>query len=257
MGEASRSRLTVQKHEIRLNYQQATQLAQVGRYDEALEILVELDEIKPNTEGILYLMAACQAKAGRKQEALKLCDRLIEEFDHEHAKQMKKRLTTRSATADRLKARRSKSFKQVKQETSTPSPEENDAPTSSVELPDTNDAKESDAASREDISPQSAPGEGEPPEETATAEDDQENAEHDDGPPPDSEEIEDWDEENSSEDSDAREISQEPEQDKPPAELIQTRSRQKPLWLILLISGTAAAVVAILFHVLNKIYMFI
>ena len=83
----------MQKNEIRLNYQEASQLVQVGRFDEALEILKEIDEIKPNTENILYLMAVCQAKAGRKDEALELCERLIQDFDHDNAKVLIKTLT--------------------------------------------------------------------------------------------------------------------------------------------------------------------
>ena len=87
----------MQKSEIRLNYQQATQLVQVGRYDDALEILVELNDVKPNTENILYLMAVCQAKAGKENEALELCERLIQEFDHPRAKEIMKHLSVPSS----------------------------------------------------------------------------------------------------------------------------------------------------------------
>jgi tetratricopeptide (TPR) repeat protein len=87
----------VQSHEIRLNYQQATQLVQVGRYEEAMEILLELNEAKPNTENILYLMTVCHAKAGNKKETLILCERLAKDFDHEYAKKMLKRLNKDSS----------------------------------------------------------------------------------------------------------------------------------------------------------------
>jgi len=93
----------VQKSEIRLNYQQATQLIQVGRYDDALEILVELNDVKPNTENILYLMAVCQAKAGKENEALELCERLIQEFDHARAKEIIKHLSVSSPSLSRVR----------------------------------------------------------------------------------------------------------------------------------------------------------
>jgi tetratricopeptide (TPR) repeat protein len=96
----------VQKNEIRLNYQQANQLVQVGRFDEALEILKEIDGIKPNTENILYLMAVCQAKAGRKAEALELCERLIQDFDHDNAKILIKTLESRVSPLGREKKKR-------------------------------------------------------------------------------------------------------------------------------------------------------
>lgn len=91
------------KSEIRLNYQQATQLINVGRYDEALETLVELNEAKPNTENILYLMAVCQAKAGHNNDAQELCNRLIQEFDHERAKELLKHLGVAAASSGRLR----------------------------------------------------------------------------------------------------------------------------------------------------------
>lgn len=94
----------MQTHEIRLNYQQATQLVQVGRYEEAMEILLELDEAKPNTENILYLMAVCHAKAGNKKETLKLCERLVKDFDHEYAKKMLMRLNNVSSPLGKEKS---------------------------------------------------------------------------------------------------------------------------------------------------------
>lgn len=96
----------MQKNEIRLNYQQANQLVQVGRFDEALEILKEINQIKPNTENVLYLMAVCQAKAGRKEDALELCERLIQDFDHDNAKILIKTISTQVSPLGREKKKR-------------------------------------------------------------------------------------------------------------------------------------------------------
>lgn len=93
----------MQTHEVRLNYQQASQLVQVGRFDEALEILVEIDEVKPNTETIMYLMALCHARTGQKEKALELCEKLINEFDNERAQQLKEHLTVPASPLGRSK----------------------------------------------------------------------------------------------------------------------------------------------------------
>jgi len=115
----------VQSHEIRLNYQQATQLVQVGRYQEALEILIELDVAKPNTENILYLMAVCHAKAGHKNEAITLCERLVTDFDHENAKKILKRLNGHSAA--KSKAHKPSATNAAAEQSDAPLPEDNGA----------------------------------------------------------------------------------------------------------------------------------
>ena len=93
----------MQTHEIRLNYQQASQLVQVGRFEEALEILSEINDVKPNTESILYLMAMCHAKTGKKEQALELCEQLVSEFENERAAQLKEYLTVPSSPLGRSK----------------------------------------------------------------------------------------------------------------------------------------------------------
>ena len=93
----------MQTHEIRLNYQQASQLVQVGRFEEALEILTEINDVKPNTESILYLMAMCHAKTGKKEQALELCEQLVSEFENDRAAQLKEYLTVPASPLGRSK----------------------------------------------------------------------------------------------------------------------------------------------------------
>ena len=58
-------------------FKEADSLYRDGRYDEALDRLIELDEAFPNTPNILFPLARCLRHAGRIDEALGICDDLI------------------------------------------------------------------------------------------------------------------------------------------------------------------------------------
>ncbi len=237
----------MQKHEIRLNYQQATHLAQSGHYADALEILTELNEVKPDTEGVLYLMAACQAKVGREAEALELCERLIEQFDNELAKQMKERLTANLTITGPSK----------KNEASTPAPDTKPAaPQGSgpadAQTPDDKPAYPENSAST-DTTGMARKTNG-----AETIVERTEKGADDDG----------WDEFPSDEElmrlragkSNQKTVSQEPvagNNGQAAADVPankgkgnKTTKRSKPLWQVLLISAVAAGVAAALLHYL-------
>lgn len=78
--------------ELRLNYQEAVQLIRVGRFEEALTILKEIDRERPNVKNVLYPMAFCCEKLGYAEEGLDLCEQLIMEYDHEKARAIKARI---------------------------------------------------------------------------------------------------------------------------------------------------------------------
>ena len=270
----------MQKHEVRLNYQQATQLAQVGRFDDALEILAELNEVKPNTEGILYLMAACHAKTGNKEEALKLCDRLIEEFDHEHAKQMKNRLTAKPTPLGSKQRKRPKKIA-PKERVKKTSPDEKPpqpGPDKTVEPADAKASGESEPTpappekAAQDKPPADVPSDAKQQETPADtpADSKKEDTKHPEELPPvqelevqeqerDSDDDEDmWDEFPSDGDMDAEEDSSEKPKDAAPGssntddiEAVDggsPGSQGKPLWLILLIAAVSAGATAALIH---------
>lgn len=78
--------------QMRLDYQEALQLVRVGRYEESLRILKQLDQMQPRQKNILYPMAVCYERIGRNNDAWEVCNVLIEQFDHEQAKQIMARI---------------------------------------------------------------------------------------------------------------------------------------------------------------------
>lgn len=78
--------------ELRLNYQEAIQLIRVGRFEEALVLLKEIDRERPNVKNVLYPMAFCCEKLGYAEEGIDICDHLISEYDHSKAREIKTRI---------------------------------------------------------------------------------------------------------------------------------------------------------------------
>ncbi|GMW03089.1 MAG: hypothetical protein AMXMBFR84_42250 [Candidatus Hydrogenedentota bacterium] len=76
-------------------FAKAGQLYLDGRYDEALDILTTLDERYPNNHRVLKAKARTLGKIGRLDEAIALCDRLIDEFNYEKARQLRDKLQRR------------------------------------------------------------------------------------------------------------------------------------------------------------------
>jgi tetratricopeptide (TPR) repeat protein len=82
----------VNNNELYLQYRQAIQLIRVGRYEESLHILQEIDAERPETKNVLYAMAVCSEMLGRTDEALDLCEHLIARYDHPKARVIKARI---------------------------------------------------------------------------------------------------------------------------------------------------------------------
>ena len=59
------------------HFKKADSLYRDGRYAEALDFLIELDEAFPNTRNVLFPLARCLRRVGRVDEALSICDDLI------------------------------------------------------------------------------------------------------------------------------------------------------------------------------------
>ncbi|NUM55879.1 MAG: tetratricopeptide repeat protein [Candidatus Hydrogenedentes bacterium] len=59
------------------HFKEADSLYRDGRYAEALDRLIELDEAYPNTPNVLFPLARCLRRVGRVDEALGICDDLI------------------------------------------------------------------------------------------------------------------------------------------------------------------------------------
>jgi tetratricopeptide (TPR) repeat protein len=82
----------VNNNELYLQYRQAIQLIRVGRFEESLHILQEIDAARPDTKNVLYALAVCCEMLGRTGEAVSLCDRLIVKYDHPKAQIIKARI---------------------------------------------------------------------------------------------------------------------------------------------------------------------
>jgi tetratricopeptide (TPR) repeat protein len=70
-------------------FQEADQLFRSGQYQEALVILEELNSHHPNAKNVMYPAAMCLDKLGRSQEALPLCNHLIQTFQDPRAEALK------------------------------------------------------------------------------------------------------------------------------------------------------------------------
>lgn len=79
-------------NDLYLQYRQAIQLIRVGRYEESLQILQEIDAERPETKNVHYAMAVCLEMLGRTREALDYCDRLIAKHDHPKARVIRARI---------------------------------------------------------------------------------------------------------------------------------------------------------------------
>jgi len=77
-------------------FQQAGQLFQQGQYEQALNILGQLNQAHPNSAKILMPAVQCMEKLGRTQEALPLCQQLIQ-LQHPQAQEMYQRMSGQAA----------------------------------------------------------------------------------------------------------------------------------------------------------------
>jgi outer membrane lipoprotein-sorting protein len=73
-----------------------------GQYDQALQVLKELDAAYPNQKNILYPMALCHASLGSNEEAAEVCDRLVNEFQDGRAQSLRDQLQPSTLQADGL-----------------------------------------------------------------------------------------------------------------------------------------------------------
>jgi len=69
-------------------FNKAGQHFQNQQYNEALQILNQLNKANPGNKDILYPMSQCMVKTDRLESAQKICDFLIEKFDHAGAKKV-------------------------------------------------------------------------------------------------------------------------------------------------------------------------
>ncbi len=80
-------------------FKQADELYCTGRYQEAMQVLSELNRRYPNTKNILYPLALCLEKLQRTDEAVLICDQLTALFQDPRAAQLKERISAAQMSA--------------------------------------------------------------------------------------------------------------------------------------------------------------
>jgi tetratricopeptide (TPR) repeat protein len=78
----------VDSEQAQQKFKQADMLFKQGQFDQALDILSELNQAFPNTKNIMYPAALCMEKLGRIEEAKHLCHSMIRQFDSEKAREL-------------------------------------------------------------------------------------------------------------------------------------------------------------------------
>lgn len=87
------------KAQAEVLFTQADDLFSSNQYAEALAILDRLDAAYPNTRRIMYPRARCLGELGRYEEALQLCDEIIEQFEYTPAFGLKRKLSRKAGRA--------------------------------------------------------------------------------------------------------------------------------------------------------------
>lgn len=77
-------------------FQEADTLYRAGDYAQALENLESINDAFPGERRILYPLARCYARMDRDEEALAICERLIDDFDFDKAVHLKKRIASKA-----------------------------------------------------------------------------------------------------------------------------------------------------------------
>ena len=75
-------------------FNRADALYREGHYEAALKVLHELEREYPGERNILYPLARCLSKLSRDTEALRICDELIEKYQHPKAKELRALIVT-------------------------------------------------------------------------------------------------------------------------------------------------------------------
>lgn len=79
----------MERSEAKTRFTKADRLYALGRFEDALEELNAIDDHYPNNHRILNAQARTLARLWRHDEAIALCDRLLEEFNYEKARALR------------------------------------------------------------------------------------------------------------------------------------------------------------------------
>ncbi len=80
-------------------FQKADDFYRAERYEEALNVLNKLDTAFPEKRNIMFPRARCLRRLKRPQEAMAICDRLIERFGDKRAAKLKTAIASAEAAS--------------------------------------------------------------------------------------------------------------------------------------------------------------
>ncbi|GMV94233.1 MAG: hypothetical protein AMXMBFR82_40110 [Candidatus Hydrogenedentota bacterium] len=87
------------KGQAQSQFQKADDLYRSGRYEEALNVLNRLEAAFPEKKNIMFPRARCLRRLKRPQEAMEVCDRLIELYGDERAAKLKNSIAAAEAAS--------------------------------------------------------------------------------------------------------------------------------------------------------------
>lgn len=99
IGEPQRGEAVVDKGHAQSQFQKADDLYRSGRYEEALNVLNRLDAAFPDKRNIMYPRARCLRRLKRPQEAMEVCDLLIERYGDKRAAKLKNAIASAEAAS--------------------------------------------------------------------------------------------------------------------------------------------------------------
>ena len=89
------------KGQAQSQFQKADDFYRQKRYEEALNVLTRLDAAFPDKRNIMLPRARCLRHVKRPQEAMAICDRLIELYGDERAAKLKTAIASAEAVSHR------------------------------------------------------------------------------------------------------------------------------------------------------------
>ena len=85
-------RALMNKNSAEMRFNEADRLYREGRFAAALDLLKDLDARFPNRRDIMFPMARCLSKLGRSEEALHMCNDIVDRFDYDRATELRNRI---------------------------------------------------------------------------------------------------------------------------------------------------------------------
>lgn len=85
-------RALMDKRTAEMRFNEADRLYREERFAAALDLLKEIDARFPGRQNVMFPMARCLSKLGRNDEALRVCNEIVDKFDYDRATELRNRI---------------------------------------------------------------------------------------------------------------------------------------------------------------------